>query len=64
MTWRHEKGRRPLLLETVVHPDHDGTCYKAVGWEHVGETAGRRASAYHGSLPLLQKPEGDHADSP
>ncbi len=35
-------GVRPLLLETFVHPDHDGTCYKAAGWEHVGETAGRR----------------------
>ena len=40
--WEVRYGIRPLLLETFVHPDHDGTCYKAAGWEHVGETAGRR----------------------
>jgi len=40
--WEVRYGIRPLLLETFVHPDHDGTCYKAAGWEHVGVTAGRR----------------------
>jgi len=40
--WELRYGVRPLLLETVVHADHDGTCYKAAGWEHVGKTAGRR----------------------
>ncbi len=40
--WEARYGVRPLLLETFVHPDHDGTCYKAAGWECIGRTAGRR----------------------
>lgn len=40
--WEAAYGMQPLLLETFVHPDHDGTCYKASGWECVGESAGRR----------------------
>jgi len=40
--WEARYGVRPLLLETFVHPDHDGTCYKAAGWERVGTSAGRR----------------------
>lgn len=40
--WQQRYGLRPLLLETFVHPQHDGTCYKAAGWTHVGSSAGRR----------------------
>ena len=40
--WEARYGVRPLLLETFVHPDYDGTCYKAAGWECVGQSAGRR----------------------
>jgi len=40
--WEARYGIRPLLLETFVHPDYDGTCYKAAGWECVGTSAGRR----------------------
>jgi hypothetical protein len=39
--WQARYGIRPLLLETFVHPDHDGTCYKAAGWECIGASAGR-----------------------
>ncbi len=40
--WEARFGVQPLLLETFVHPDHDGTCYKAANWIGVGHSAGRR----------------------
>ena len=40
--WEARYGVRPVLLETFVHPDYDGTCYKAAGWECIGQSAGRR----------------------
>ena len=40
--WQARYGVRPLLLETYVHPDYEGTCYKAAGWSCVGHSAGRR----------------------
>jgi hypothetical protein len=40
--WEAQYGVRALLLETFVHPDYDGTCYKAAGWIDVGHSAGRR----------------------
>ena len=40
--WQERYGVRPLLLETYVHPDLEGTCYKAAGWSCVGHSAGRR----------------------
>lgn len=40
--WQARYGEQPLLLETFVHPDYDGTCYKAAGWSCVGSSAGRR----------------------
>ncbi|MCU0967077.1 MAG: DUF4338 domain-containing protein [Burkholderiaceae bacterium] len=40
--WHARYGVRPLLLETFVHPQHAGTCYKAAGWSCVGHSAGRR----------------------
>lgn len=40
--WQARYGETPLLLETFIHPDYDGTCYKAAGWTCVGHSAGRR----------------------
>ncbi|MCU0922280.1 MAG: IS4 family transposase [Burkholderiaceae bacterium] len=40
--WQARYGVRPLLLETFVHPDLEGICYKAAGWSCVGHSAGRR----------------------
>jgi hypothetical protein len=56
--WEARYGIRPLLLETFVHPDHDGTCYKAAGWEHVGVTAGRRDGV---AKAVWLRPLGPHA---
>lgn len=40
--WANKYGRQIHLLETFVQRDRfKGTCYKAAGWRHVGETAGR-----------------------
>jgi len=49
--WQARWGYRPLLLETFVDPAHfRGTCYRASGWEHVGQTTGegkpRRGKTY------------------
>jgi len=33
-------GYRPVLLETFVDPRHEGSCYKAAGWEALGMTSG------------------------
>lgn len=33
---------RPLLMETFVDPEHfAGTCYRAAGWDYLGNTTGR-----------------------
>lgn len=40
--WEARYGLRPVLMETFVHPDHDGACYKAANWREVGASAGRR----------------------
>ncbi len=34
-------GLRPVLIETYVGPEHDGTSCRASGWIRVGQTAGR-----------------------
>lgn len=40
--WNERWGFRPLLLETFVDPAHySGICYKAAGWELLGNTSGR-----------------------
>jgi len=39
--WLHHWGFEPLLLETFVDPRHyAGTCYRAAGWELLGQTSG------------------------
>ncbi len=35
-------GVAPVLVETFIAPEHDGTCFAAAGWRRVGETCGRR----------------------
>ena len=40
--WQQHWGFEPLLLETFVDPRHyAGTCYRAAGWELLGQTSGR-----------------------
>jgi hypothetical protein len=40
--WQSRWGYEPLLVETFVDPQHyRGTCYRASGWELLGETTGR-----------------------
>jgi len=39
--WRVRFGYQPLLAETFTDPEaHAGTCYKAAGWQPIGQTAG------------------------
>src|SRR6266550_1665456 len=41
--WQEHFGYRPLLAETFTDPElRAGTCYKASGWEALGETKGRQ----------------------
>ena len=40
--WEAAHGVRPLAAFTFVGPGHAGTCYRAAGWTHAGETSGRR----------------------
>jgi hypothetical protein len=39
--WERAYGIKPLLLETVVSAEHEGTCYRAANWRKVGQTTGR-----------------------
>lgn len=40
--WLEHWGFEPLLLESFVDPRHHaGTCYRAAGWQWLGETSGR-----------------------
>lgn len=39
--WRARWGYRPVLMETFVDPaQHRGVCYRAAGWNVLGETTG------------------------
>lgn len=39
--WEEKWGYRPLLLETFVDQERfQGTCYRAAGWEYLGQTTG------------------------
>ena len=49
---QHHWGFAPVLMETFVDPRrYPGTCYRAAGWEQLGETSGRglarAGKAYH-----------------
>ncbi len=55
--WRNQWGFSPLLMETFVDPRHyTGACYRAAGWERLGETSGRgltRPGKQYQSTPRL-----------
>ena len=56
--WQRHWGFAPVLLETFVDPRHyAGTCYRAAGWELLGETSGRGLArpgqAYHTTPRLV-----------
>jgi hypothetical protein len=64
--WQRQWGFAPLLMETFVDPQrYAGTCYRAAGWELLGQTSGRglaRPGKSYQSTPrlVLVKPlEGD-----
>jgi len=55
--WRKTYGYAPLLLETYVLGERfAGTCYRAAGWLHVGETAGysRNERSGHAAVAVKQ----------
>jgi hypothetical protein len=64
--WQCQWGFTPLLLETFVDPARfAGTCYRAAGWELLGETSGRglaRPGKSYQSVPrlVLVKPLHGH----
>jgi hypothetical protein len=40
--WEERWGYRPALMETFVDPaQHRGVCYRAAGWQLIGETTGK-----------------------
>ena len=54
MDWQEHFNDRLLLLETFVDGRfHEGTCYKAANWLHIGQTHGStkqgKGYRYHGS---------------
>ena len=55
--WQRQWGFTPLLMETFVDPSRfRGTCYRAAGWELIGETSGRgltRPGKSYRSTPRL-----------
>ena len=56
--WLGRWGYRPVLLESFVDPArYRGTCYRASGWELVGQTSGRglarRGKQYRSSVKLV-----------
>ena len=41
----------PYIVETFVGPEHEGTCFKAVGFQYLGLTQGRGRHAPHNPGP-------------
>jgi len=64
--WHSRWGFAPLLMETFVDPRrYRGTCYRAAGWELLGETSGRglaRPGKCYRSTPRLVWVKPLHAD--
>jgi hypothetical protein len=64
--WQHQWGFVPLLLETFVDPTRfAGTCYRAGGWELLGEISGRglaRPGRRYRSTPRLVLVKPLHKD--
>jgi len=38
--WKKKFGDNLVLIETLIEPPYDGTCYKASGWQMIGKTKG------------------------
>jgi len=38
--WYNSWGYRPVLMETFVDPQYEGSSYKAAGWTYLGMTTG------------------------
>ena len=38
--WKKKYGDSLMLIETLIEPPYDGTCYKSAGWVCVGQTKG------------------------
>ena len=56
--WRARWGYRPVLMETFVDPaQHRGVCYRAAGWQLIGQTTGEglrlRGHTYRTSRKLI-----------
>jgi len=56
--WHARWGYRPVLMETFVDPaQHRGICYRAAGWDVLGETTGEglklRGHTYRTSRKLI-----------
>lgn len=56
--WHARWGYRPVLMETFVDPrTHRGVCYRAAGWDLLGETSGEglrlRGHSYRTSPKLI-----------
>lgn len=56
--WHTRWGYRPVLMETFVDPaQHRGVCYRAAGWDVLGETTGEglrlQAHTYRTSRKLI-----------
>jgi hypothetical protein len=65
IAWEQRWSYRPVLLETFVDPlHHEGSCYKAAGWQEVGLTTGeglvRRPGQQYRTTPkkIFLKPLG------
>nr|WP_248595528.1 Druantia anti-phage system protein DruA [Candidatus Accumulibacter phosphatis] len=55
--WLEHWGYQPLLLESFVDPRHHaGTCYRAAGWQLLGETSGRALARPGPPWPVLAGP--------
>ena len=49
--WQRKYGQRIELLETFVEGHRfRGTCYRAAGWQHVGQTTGRTRNDVRGTI--------------
>ena len=54
--WLEAYGVEPLLMETFVDPKRfRGTCYRAAGWECIGETKGRGRQDRANACPVRRK---------
>jgi hypothetical protein len=63
--WLEHWGYQPLLLESFVDPRHHaGTCYRAAGWQLLGETSGRALARPGPPWPALARPGRSYHSTP